>query len=251
MFHTMAWAKTVDSTADTDMTPVTDDIVSIQNSHFVLSQEMKLIAAMAMSATLTRAKLASPSMRQIASPYIRPINVAAIPANNANMWLLDHSPFTLKPYEEIQLQVTSGVAMTEPAAGLAWIQDNYVPIPSGNIIPLKIASTTAAVSNTWTTLSITFADTIPTGRYAAVLSECQSTNARAHRWIFSNQMWRPGFPSFAALSSRLPYAIEKGQFGVMGYFNSNDLPRLQVLVNGTDAAHEAYLHVVRVGNIYQ
>lgn len=251
MFHLAAWAASLGTTADTDITAATDDILTIQNSHFVLAQEMKLIAALAMSATLSRAKIASPTMRQIASPFIRPIRVAATPGDNVNMWLLDHSPFSIKPYEEIQVQATSAIAMgTEPFAAFAWLQDNFVPIPTGNIIPLRFTSSTAAVSNTWTTLSLTFADTIPTGRYAAVLSECQSTNARAHRWIFSNQVWRSGFPSFTALSQRLPYAIEKGQFGVMGYFNSNDLPRFQVFVNGTDNAHEGYLHAVRIGNIY-
>jgi hypothetical protein len=82
-----------------------------------------------------------------------------------------------------------------------------------------------------------------------VMSECQSTNAIAHRWIIPNQIPRPGFPSFAALGSRLPYAMSSGQLGLMGSFRSNDLPRPQLLVNGTDNAHEGYLYVIRVGNL--
>lgn len=250
MYHLAAYTASIGNTADTDVTALADDILTIQNSHFVLTQPMGLIAAMAMSATLSRAKLASPTMRQVASPFIRPITVAAIPAANPNMWLVDDNPFRLVPYEEIQCQATSGVAMTERFTALIWLQDVMTPIPSGNMIPLRLTSTTAAVANTWTTVTATFADTIPTGRYAMIESECQSTNAQAHRWIISNQYWRPGMPSMAALGSRLPYSITKGQWGVMGYFNSNDLPRLQVLCNGADAAHEAYLHVVRVGDIY-
>ena len=250
MFHLGAYFVSVGQTADTDMTAVTDDILTIQNGHFILSRPMGLLAAIAMSATLTRCKLASPSMRQIASPYIRPLNVALLPANNPNMWLLDHNEFMLQPFEEIQAQITSGLAMGNENARVGiWLRWANVPIPQGNIIPLRFTSTTAAVANAWTTLSLTFTDTIPAGVYAAVLSEHFSTTGTFHRWIFSNQEPRPGYVSFAAGSSRLPYAITKGQFGQMGRFRSNDLPRLQVLCNSTDSTHEGYLHVVRVGNL--
>lgn len=249
MFHLSAYTESIGNVADTDVDALTDDILTIQNTHFVLSQPMQLLGAAAMSATLSRAKLASPSMRQVASPFIRPIIAAVQPPANPNLWLLDYNPFVIPPFEEIQMQVTSGVAMTERFTGLIWLANQIDSLPIGNVIPLRFTSTTAAVANAWTTATITFTDTIPSGVYAAVLSECQSTNGIAHRWIFSNQLWRPGFPSYAALGSRHPYAISKGQFGSMGRFRSNDLPRLQVLANGADAAHEGYLHVVRVGNL--
>lgn len=250
MYHLACYTEAIDNTADNDVTALADDILTIQNNHFILQQPMKLIAAYAGSATLSRAKIASPTMRQVASPFIRPISVALLPPTNANVWILDQQPFSLVPFEEIQMQATSGVAMTERFTGLIWLQDMDVPIPSGNLIPLRFTSTTAAVANTWTTLTIAFADTVPTGQYAMVLSECQSTNALAHRWIISNQYWRPGHLGFATLGSRLPYAISKGQFGLMGYFKSNDLPRLQVLANAADAAHEGYLYAIRTGPIY-
>lgn len=249
MYHLCAYAETIDNTADNDITAVVDDILTIQNSHFVLSQEMGLFAAMAMSATLSRTRIQSPSMRQIAGPFVRPIIVSATPGNNANIWLLDRNPFRIPPFEEIQVLATSGVAMTEPFAALLWLGDRLEPSPAGNVIPLRWTSTTAAVANAWTTLTITFTDALPSGVYTIVGSECQSTNGRAHRWIIPNQYWRPGMPSITALSQRLPYAMALGQFGVMGRFRSNDLPRPQVLANGTDNAHEGYLYAIRTGNL--
>lgn len=249
MFHLAAYTASIANTTDLDVAALTDDILTIQNSHFVLNQRMSLLAAFAASATLSRAKLASPSMRQIAPPWIRPINVALLPAANPNVWILDYNPFQIPPFEELQMQVTSGVAMTERFTGLIWLADQITPVPTGNVIPLRWTSTTAAVANAWTSLAITFADTLPSGIYAMVMSEAQSTNAIAHRWIISNQLYRPGYLSFAALGSRTPYAMARGQFGNMGVFRSNDLPRVQVLANAADAAHEGYLHVVRVGNL--
>ena len=76
-----------------------------------------------------------------------------------------------------------------------------------------------------------------------------SATGKAHRWIVPNQMERPGFLSYAANTARHPYAMSKEQFGLMGRFRSNDLPRCQVLCDAADATHEMYLHVVRIGNL--
>lgn len=250
MFHLAAFFANTGPVTDGDIAAMTDDILAINNNHFTLSQPMQLLAAMAMGATLTRAKLSSPTLRQFAPPYIRPINQALIPAANPNMMLLDHSPYQLTPLEELQFLATDTTGTTENVTGLVWLSaDGARGIGVGNITPLRFTSATAAVANKWSSVPITFTDTIPAGVYAMVLSECQSTNGQAHRWIFSNQYWRPGFPSYAALGSRQPYAIAKGQFGEMGRFRSNDLPRLQVLANGADAAHEGYAWCVKVGNL--
>lgn len=249
MFHLAAYTEVIGNTADTDVDALVDDILTIQNTHFVLQQPMQLLAAAVMSATLSRVKLASPSMRQIAPPFVRPIIGAVKPASNPNFWCLDYQPFTIKPFEEIQMLATSAVATTERFTGLIWLAPFVEAIPAGNIIPLRFTSATAAVANAWTSVAITFTDTLPSGIYAMVLSECQSAQAIAHRWIISNQIPRPGFFSMTSLTDRLPDLILKGQLGRMGVFRSNDLPRLQVLCNAADAAHEGYLHVVRIGDL--
>lgn len=248
-FHLAAYNLAIGAVADTDVPAVVDDILTIQNNHFVLSKPLNLISAWVGSPTLSRAKIASPSMRQIVSPYVRPINVAALPANNPNVWLLHHNPFTINWGEEIQVLGTAAPGTTERFTALIWLAEQIQPQTMGNMIPLRFTSTTAAVAFSWTTITLTFADTLPSGVYSMVQSECQSTNAVAHRWIISNQLYRPGHLSFAALGSRLPNAIGMGQLGQMGTFRSNDLPRLQVLANVADAAHEGYLWVQRVGNL--
>jgi len=250
MYHLIANGMTIATTVDTDVPALNDDIIAIQNSHFVLSQPMQLIGAAAMGILIDRARIASPTMRQIANPYVRSLIAAAVPGSNPNMWLLDHNPFTVPAFEEIQVLGTSTTGTTEKFTAFTWLTPGMEVMPIGNVIPLRFTSTTAAVANAWTTLSITFGDTLPTGLYAMVLSEMFSTNGQAHRWIISNQTWRPGLMSFTLTSQRHPYAIAKGQWGVMGRFRSNDLPRLQVMCNGADATHVGYLHVVRIGNIY-
>lgn len=248
-WHTVAWRGSVGTTADTDIAAVSDPIISIQNNHFILSAARQLMWARAGSATLTRARLASPTMRQIANPYIRPVEGTLLPGSNPSIWHLEEAPFTVPPFEEIQFLATSGIAMgTEVVNCHAALYSSYQAWPQGQIIPLRWTATTAAVAGAWTQLSITFQDTIPSGLYTLVLSEHFSTNAVCHRVILSNQLDRPGILSFSATTKRLPDAWQLGALGVMGQFRSNDLPRIEVMCESTDNSHEGYLHVMRTGS---
>lgn len=247
-YHLCAYSALLAAGTDLDVAAVRDDILTIQNNHFVLPRSMDLIAAAAMSATLSDARIASPTMRQIFNPHIRPITVGATPGNDANVWLLDHYPFMVPPWEEIQALVTEAAGVTEQSTVLAWLRLQYEAPPSGRVYPWKWTSTTAATANAWTTVASTFADALPIGNYCIIGSEHFSTNAQAHRIIFPDQVYRPGMLSFASTGQRLPYAMGMYQFGVMGYFRSNAIPQLQVLCNGADAVHTGFLHVVRVSD---
>lgn len=250
MYHLAAYNMALSTTVDTDVPALTDDILTIQNAHFVFSTQMQLMGVIAYSNLLDRIKLASPTMRQLAAPYIRPIGNAVAATTNPNMALYDSNPYILQPFEEIQCQATSLIAAsTERFVAGLFLAQGKTPVPQGGWTALRFTSTTAAVANTWTSLSLTWADTLPAGLYAMCLSEHSSATAQLHRWIISNQQQRPGYPSFLNGFSRHPYAIAKGQFGQMGVFRSNDQPRLQVLATGTDSTHTGYLHVTRVGNL--
>lgn len=246
MWHLAAFSESISAGTDTDVNALIDDILTIQNSHFMLREDMNLMACAAMSATLDRAKLSTPTMRIVAAPYVRPMIVGTTPGSNPNVQLLDKNPTRIPWGEEVQMLATAAPAGSEQFTAILWLSRGLSPIPSGNVIPVRWTSSTAAVANSWTTLTMTWGDTLPSGIYAMVQTECYSTNAIAHRWNFPNQLYRPGMLSFVSTGQRHPYAMSLGQFGVLGQFRSNALPTVQVLANGTDNAHVGYAHVVRL-----
>lgn len=250
MYHLAAYNMALGVGTDIDVPALTDDILTVQNNHFVLSTQMQLMGGLAYSPLLDRIKLASPSMRQLAAPYMRPIQQGAAGVSNPNMFLMDMNPYILQPFEELQLLATSAIAAsTERFVAGLFLAQGKTPVPQGGWTYLRFTSSTACVANSWTSLTLTWADTLPAGLYAMCMSEHTSATAQFHRWIISNQQQRPGYPSFVNSFSRHPYAISKGQFGQMGVFRSNDQPRLQVLATGTDAAHTGYLAVTKIGNL--
>lgn len=246
MFHLFAFSEVIANTANIDIDAVQEGIMTVMNTHLLLPTDMQLVAASAFSATLSRARIVAPSLRQVGIPYIRPIFQAVIPPQDPNLQDLTKFPLRLRANEEIAIQATSGVAMTERFTALLWLMDRYEPIPPGDVYTLYGTSTTAAVANTWTQLAITWNDQLPNGTYVVIGSEIQSTNAQAHRWIFNNQYLRPGFMSVSGLGNRSAPLSYDGRLGILGRFTTVTLPRAEVLVNGTDAAHDVYLQAIKV-----
>lgn len=247
MFHTLAWFISIGQTADTDVTPVSDSVMLVQNSHFVPQQDVKLLWAAAMSATLNRARFATPKTRTLTNPWIRPIIEAAVPPSNPAVQFRGDNPFVFRGLEEIQLLATSGLAMgNENFTAVASLAVGMQPIPQGDIYPLRFTSTTPAVANKWSQLTVTFQDTLPTGTYAVVGLEHESANGQAARLIFQGQQFRPGALSVTALANRQNSVFYDRKFGVFGTFPQTAMPLIEVLCNGADASHEGYMDIIRI-----
>lgn len=249
MYHTMAYTLLIGTTVDTDVPAVQDDIIAIQNSHFILPSPMKLFGACVTSPTFLSGKLVSPTIRQINPILIRPGNPRAIGGDNTGVYYAQGGGAQLYPFEETQILGTAAPGTTERYTALLFAGDQPGQIPVGNIFPVGWTSAVAANANAWTTVAYGLSTVIPSGMYTMILSEHWSTNAIGHRWVFSNQVWRPGFPSLVAATNRLPDHLVANWFGTMGIFRSNDLPRLQVLCNAADAVHTGTMWLMRTGNL--
>lgn len=246
-FHMAAYTELLGTTANTDIDALTDDIITITNAHFQPQRDYDLVFAHVQSATLNRVRLVSPSMRQITVPFIRPITLATLPATDPNVADYRSNPFRIRALEEFAMEATSDIAMgTERFTGLVGLSSGLTPMPRGDVYTFRGTSTTAAVANTWTTLTTTFADILPAGSYVVVGGDYVATNAIAFRLNFENQIERPGGLGFATLGLRSHWMFYKGGLGIWGMFTSTRNPIVQVLNNAADAVHTIHLDIVRV-----
>lgn len=248
MFHLFAFSDTITNTANDQVNALTDEVFTIQNNNFLPNDDMYLGAFMALGATINQARLTSPTLRQITPPQIVPVQLSLNPVNDPNYadWLT--KPLLVRGGEELQMQATGSSTASTAAVGLGWAFTQLDPIPPYDQYTIYGTSTTAAVSLTWTTVAYTLQDQLPTGEYALISSKVNSTNAIAHRWIIDNMFWRPGMSSDTLITNRQPLWMPPGSLGIMGKFRNTSMPRLQVLVNGTDNAHTIYLRIARIGN---
>ena len=234
------------TTANTQLPALSGDIFTRTNGNFLPQRGINVYAAYCGGATLTHSRIVTPKLRQVTIPYILPVTAAAIPPTNPNIMDLRANPLQLDKLEEFEMQYTDS-AGSDKVTGLAFIGDQFRPAPAGQVLTMRGTSTTAAVSNAWTTLTVTWPDSLPNGRYAIVGFKHFCTNAIAARLIIDGQDWRPGCLSIGTVTDKPSEISMNGGLGEVGRFEQTAMPQVEVLVNGTDADSEVFVQIVRVG----
>lgn len=248
MFHLFAYLDNITNTANDQVSALNDQMVSIVNNNFQFNQDVYIPAFMVLGTTVTTARLSSPSLRQITQPQLYPVHPTLNPTTDPNYVDYLTRPLVVRGGEELQLQATGSSTASTAVIGLGWALTQVDPVPARDQITLLATSTTAAVANTWTDVTLTFADQVPSGVYDLISSRHVSANAVAHRWILDNEYWRPGYSSDTAVGARQPLFMPPAVLGTMGKFRNTSMPRLQVLCTSTDNSHTVFLKVARTGN---
>ena len=248
MHHILAFEEDVGTTADDAMDIIPDQIAQSDSGAAFFQQEMQLIAAYAGGATILRTRLVSPNLRQVAIPYIIPVNSGVTPTDDPNIMDLRRTPTTLRGLERFQPESTSGVAMgTERHYCVLVVSPSPMyDAPVGQMVTLRATGTTTLVQGTWVDVPLTWDQQLARGQYAIVGGHCQSATCVAWRLILENQVWRPGGIGMTAITRRVPDMFYGGGLGTWGEFFSTGLPRLQVMANAGDTAENLFLQVVRV-----
>lgn len=248
MIHLAAYTAAAAAVASNPnaMTGLVDPVLtrSATSSLYILPQRMQLLAAVAMSTTIARLRVNSPTLRQITSPYIRPIILSARPTSNAQVAWYGDQPLMLPALEELQPTIDITAAGPEVSWFLLWLADQVVPIPQGPIIKCRLTSVTAAGVGIWTLLATTFETSLPSGLYAIVGSEHISTTAVAHRFAIPNQLLRPGSMSHQANGDIQDMRLMTRRLGTYGTFLNTAPPQVEVLCTAADASHEIYMDVI-------
>lgn len=250
MWHTCAYGgATVSggSTAAAD-NAITDNVFKIGSANgFVLQEDMMLLWAGVYPVAATAARLSSPKLAQFGYLQLTPLQNANKNANGLLIASWPYRPFTFRNQEEVTCLVDTGGTVATTEVVVCSFSNGIDQVPQGEELTFKATSTTAAVANSWTTLTYTMSQTLPEGAYAMLASEVQSTNAIAHRWTFWGQFYRPGMPSTTSYTNVQQYPGARDyRNGLMGKFSNVTLPNLEVLCNTTDNSHTIIMHAIKV-----
>jgi len=245
-YHVVAYSANTNTQTNFDSAPIVDSQIPIQNAHFLPQMDLMLFGGAFLGANLTAVTLVTPRSRMVVPPRLFPIIQSITVPDRPHIFDRRHNPFKLNAVEEVSLQMNIGGTANAQNVGVMFWGDRLDPVPPGDIYGLHGTSTTAAVSLQWTQLTVTWDQTLPAGTYAVVGSQVQSTNAIAHRIHFLDQVFRPGFLSLASVGNISDPSYYYGGWGKLGQFVTYAYPYLEVLVNGTDAAHDCVLNLVKV-----
>lgn len=246
MFHTVAYKSTGNTGVDVDATPVTDGLMTIQDGHFLPQSNVKLLYAYSGGLTQAYARIVTPTLRQITGPHIRPLDNFAHPTSFPAFARYNLNPLTLEGLEEISL-VTNNTSTAVCFAVLGLSLTPVMPAPQGNIFTLRGTDTTTLTAGKWSTLAVTWSDTLPTGSYVCVGLSAFAATCIAARLTFEGQWERPGCIGTDLVTSQEYNFFHLGNLGVWGNFHSYRMPTVEVLSVSADTAETVFLDLIRVG----
>jgi hypothetical protein len=246
MWHTVAYAKSVaNGGTDVNLAAVAENalIVGTQNG-FRLLENMFLMTAWSLPNNGTGFRLTSPKFAQFSKIEVLPVGPGPKETDGVLIASWPYRAPVFRPQEEVVASCDTGGTAAAVETLIACLAKSIEPPNPGEELTVKWTSTVAAVANTWTLLGApTLAIVLPEGSYEMIASFLQSTNAQAHRWIFSGQFYRPGFPSTTAFTNRQWAGCYDYRQGIAGTFSNITLPQCEVMVNGTDNSHTGFMRV--------
>jgi len=233
MFHLLATYNNFGAAQASlaSLNAVADTVFSTQNSNFIFTDRLQLLAACAMGATLTNAAIYSPSLLPYGLFYVWPMNLAATPGNYPPILNTTDYPMPIPQNEQIQFQVTATAAGGEADTGFMWVAPSNWNRNWGMGTQRSLLKVTAAitrVANAWSGLNaITFVNQPRGGWYYVNGVWCSSSTCRAFRLFFprapgmdqTGRVLRPGsLVTNAAGNLELPNFASK--LGVWGAFHT-------------------------------
>jgi hypothetical protein len=248
--HTLAFTKLDGAAAtDEDIPAVTDNVVTVQNGHYIVQEDMYLLAAYHRNAGAINAKISTPTLRRVAIPSIQPVNVNAAPITLPPMLFFPPAKLTIPAIDEIAwLASNSGIGGIR-AVGLLWLntRSHNFNIPPGDTYTVRFTSTITGTTVVWTSGSISFEQTLPAGRYAVVGLDIIGANTECARLVFLGGGFRPGVVVRPAVSNYMWDYFRQGDSGVFGEFESTALPNLEVFqTTGGAQTYTGFMDLVKI-----
>lgn len=249
MIDLIAYDQSQDSSAAlVNVAAVPDEHVRVVGDDIVIPDGRANIGAvMAIGATISAARLVSPSLRRIVNPDITPLNIGAEPVLDSYLRMWD-SPMPLEAGESLNFQAAETVSGAEREIGLVWLTDGPINSVSGNIRAIRATNGSTLVANAWTNGALTFGQTLPVGDYDVVGMAAFSAGLIAARLVFQNENpTRPGCVGYDTEAEGPQQHFRNGTLGVWGRFNTNAPPTVDFLSISTDSAQVVFLDVLKVG----
>lgn len=246
MYNTVAFNP--GANVEAEIAAVTDNQMTIQNTHIIPQRDTNILAAVAMGATITRARLQTPKLLWPTTFNLTPLSGALNAGTIQRVCDLTRAPLLLKGLEELQVFVTHTAAVAEQNAVSLYLDQGQQAAPPGDMRTIRATAAGPAVANAWTNVGvITFQNTLPTGNYAIIGGFVQGATCLAWRLFIENQFWRPGAPGMVAVTDLPDELFRFGNLGIWGTFHNTAMPQIEVFCTAADAAFVIGLDIIKIG----
>lgn len=263
MFTTIAFTESQSVSAFGKVAGLADEHVTVSGDDITVPELDQVIAIQALSETLARLRLNTPSLRKMWLPEfsefledsLLPTLQAVDEAGSATFEVtkglgfidLTQNPFQLKRSEKLNVEIINGAS--ERGYIIVWLADGIQAIERGQIFTIRATNTDTLVADTWTNGALVLDDTLPAGRYGLVGMSAQSATLIAARCVFVGGSWRPGCLGKTAFSDSRPDIFRRGKLGIWGTFNHDQQPTIDFLARAGDSSQIVHLDLIQLSSL--
>lgn len=249
--HLAAFTRLDTAAAVNEDTPgVTDQVLTLQNNHYIAQEDLNLLAAYARNAGAVNARLSTPNFRRVSVPSIQPVLRGAAPISIPPMVFFPPAKLRVPAIDEIAFELTNDGAGGVRTVGGIWLStpSHNFNVPPGDVYTIRATATITGVLANWTAGNMTFDQTLPAGNYAVIGLDVIGATTEFARLNFMGGGYRPGVVVRPAIVNYMWDNFRFGNVGVFGVFANTAQPQLEVFQTTAAATpYTVFMEVIKVG----
>jgi hypothetical protein len=245
-FTLVAWNENFSAAATLDaLTAVADPHVRVSGDDVWIPEALPMLAGYkVLGSTVTQARIESPTLRTLTPIDVSPLDTATTNTGANLARILASNPKTVGGGEALNVKVT--VSAAGRAIALALLCDAPLAPITGEVFTVRATSSTTLTANAWTNGALTFAQSLPRGRYAVVGMRAISAGLIAARLVFPGYAWRPGCIGYTAENKTEDDVFRGGKLGSWGEFDHDVPPTVDFLSISADTSEVVYLDLIKI-----
>ncbi|MDZ7380066.1 MAG: hypothetical protein ONB06_12065 [candidate division KSB1 bacterium] len=248
-FTTVGWVESQNTGGVlTNFTALSDPHVRVEGDNVIVPSGMNFLAGVyAGGASITQARIHSPSLSRVVDIDIGPLNVGAEPLSPTPFLDMFENPVELDATEALSALAAGSESTNEYKEIIAWLSSGRIEPYRGPYRTVRATGSTTLNAYEWTNVSLTLAQSLPAGRYQVVGFWGYSAGGVAARLVFPGYPWRPGAIIHDSIADIQPLRFRFGNAGVWGEFTHDSPPSVDFLSVSADTSEVVYLDIVKVG----
>jgi hypothetical protein len=219
-----------------DMPAAPDPAFSIRNTHYILTEQYNLLGGCAFGALITGMQSNTPHITWVNPAQVYPVNLSVTMPANVQPWDMRRAPMPLPQGEEIQWGTTASGAEQETLFTWLGTPSWNAELPQGGLWRglVLCTSTPTGVASAWSAdAPLVLGSQLRSGTYAVVGAYCILAGLLAFRLNFTHQPLYNGRKLYPGDLTSVSYAQIPNRYapnwlGKWGYFNTVELPLLQI-----------------------
>jgi len=242
----IAYRKSLKTQVLTELDPIADPHLRYEGTKFFVPALNKLVGILCFSDSPRSAYIESPTIRSKFPYFLEHIGDSIPPVAKEDFIDRFENPLELTVDEPLIVKASVEDTATEhDVVAVLLLGDGDLSRPEGEILVVKGSVSVSAEAFTWANGQISFAETLPAGRYALVGAVPVASNLIGVRFLFQGHPWRPFIPGVQSLAHR-QHDRFLGNCGVLGEFDARSPPSVDVLASSSLTSVDIYMYLIKL-----